>query len=81
MKTITISEDKYTKLSEFGDEAKVAVTWGRTGPYGDPKISVMVSLTCAQKQSTIDEAGFLAYSKAKEIVEEVVSEFESGDKK
>jgi len=75
-----VEGDKFKDLIRAKDEtraaARVSVTWGRSGNFGDPKVSVMVHLTCDQNRDTIDEAGFLAYDKALEIVEEIEKDFE-----
>lgn len=80
-----LKEDKYAALISTKGEsqgvAHVSVTWGRTGPYGDPKVSAMVSLACDQNTGAIDTAGFLAYEKALEIVTEITKDFEAEKEK
>lgn len=73
-----LKDDAFQKLIQAQDDtraaAQVAVTWGRVGDYGDPKITVTITLTCDQNKATIDAAGFLAYAKACEFVDEIVTD-------
>lgn len=71
-----MEDDSFKNLIRATDHtrgaARVAVTWGRAGEYGNPKVSVTITVTCDQDEETIDKAGFLAYSKATELVDEVI---------
>jgi hypothetical protein len=71
-----VKDDSFKNLIRATDHtrgaARVSVTWGRAGEFSNPKVSVTITVTCDQDEETIDKAGFLAYSKATELVDEVI---------
>jgi len=74
-----LSKDPFPKLvtTAAASKAHVTVTWGRAGSFGDPKVSVAVSLVCDQTQAMIYEAGRLAYETAVEMVDDAIKDFDS----
>lgn len=59
--------DPYTDLIQYNGAAKVTTTYGRSLPFAEEKLSVEVSLTCDQNETTINEAGKLGLLKAMEL--------------
>lgn len=50
--------------------AKVTVGYGESLEFGSIKVSVTVSLECDQTDAMVEEAGRVAYYKARELVDD-----------
>ena len=55
-------------VTEGHPQAVVSLTVGKSANYGELRISASVTYSCDQNEKTVNEAGFLAFEKATELV-------------
>jgi hypothetical protein len=63
-----VEDDKFQALAAGDALAHVSTTYTRGLPYGEEKVSVMVSVACDQNEATINKAGEHTFMKALELV-------------
>lgn len=73
-----IPGDKFARLvsSPKSVTSQISVSWGESAPFGRVKVSVLLTLTCDQTEAMIQEAGFLGYITAKELVATMIEDHE-----
>lgn len=71
-KTGPLVEDAYTALRKkpTSDPARVDITVAHSQDFGAIKVSASVTLYCDQDEATINKAGELAFTKARELMED-----------
>lgn len=60
--------------------AKVSYGYGASKPYGEEKVNCTVTISCDQTEAAINEAGYLAFRKVVELVNEGIQALETRDK-
>lgn len=65
--------DKFKEIIGDG-KAKVEILTGTQQGFGALKCHAVVTVTCGQAEATIDKAGEFAFFKAKELMEDGMSE-------
>lgn len=59
-----------------GESARVSMTVGRNLQYGELKCSATVTIDCPQKEEYINLAGEIAFTKALELVNDAMTQFD-----
>jgi len=65
-----LSEDRFRCLIQVDGAAGVTTNYGRSLPFAEEKLSVIVSLKCDQNEAAINKAGELSFLKAVELVDD-----------
>lgn len=67
-----LNEDAYATLrkQKSDDPARVDITVAHSQDFGAVKVSASVTLYCDQNEATINKAGELAFTKARELMED-----------
>ena len=71
-KTGQLTGDVYAGLrkNKAEDPARVDITVAHSADFGAVKVSASVTLYCDQNEATINKAGELAFTKARELMED-----------
>lgn len=63
-----MADDKFQALIAGDGLAKVSTSYAQGLPYGEEKVSVMISVSCDQNEAAINKAGEFTFMKALELV-------------